>query len=305
MALAIATTGFAQDQSNHDMAVDYAKKGLFKKAIETIDLAIADDEPRSAYYLDKAIMYANLGDMQNLKITLNIGIDLFPDSVDLYKFRGSFYSQMDHEEAAIDDYEMALSLTSDIEDRSNLISFIGGLHSRVRRFDKAFEILSKGHEENPQNVNILLNLATVCDEVGKPEGTFKYLEKIIEIDPDYVPAYINLGFKYQLDGQHEKALVYFDKSIEMNPNEALAYSNRSYSRLVTNDISGAMKDINLSITMYPSNSWAYKVRALIHVENGDSREACEDLNRAKELGFEKRYGGEVNQLIDKHCGTKM
>lgn len=304
LSMAIAVAGISQDQSNHDTALDYAKKGLFKKAIETIDLAIADDEPRSAYYLDKAIMFANLQDLHNVQLTLNVGIDVFPDSAELYQFRGSFYSQFNHEEAAIDDYEKALSLTEDVDHRSNLIASIGGLHTQLRRFDDAFDILQKGHEENPENINLLLNLATVCDEVGKPDKTFTYLEKIIEIDPDYTPAYVNLGFKYQLDGQHEKALIYFDKSIEMDPGEPLAYSNRSYSRLVTNDISGAMKDINLSISMYPENSWAYKVRALIHIENGDQRAACEDLNEAKELGFEKRYGSEVNELINKHCGEK-
>jgi len=302
--MAIAVSGFSQDGSNFTLAQEYAKKGLFKKAVETIDLAIANEPPRAAHYAEKAVFYANLSDMDNVQLTLNIGIELFPDSIDLYMIRGGLYSAFDHEEAAIKDYETAMTLTDDDSYKIRILATMGGLKSRIRKFEEANEDLLKAYELDPENVDVLNNLAINSDEIGKPEDTFKYLQKIININPDYHVAYINLGFKHQLDGQHEKALTYFDQAIEMDPNEALAYSNRSYSRLVTNDTSGAMKDVNLSISLHPANSWAYKIRALIHMENGDQKAACEDLEKAKELGYEKRYGSEVNELIDKHCGQK-
>lgn len=302
--VAISSFAVAQDQSNYDLAKDYAKKGLFKKAIEIVDLAIEKEAPRSAHYLSKARYFAMIDQPENAEQTLNIGIKLFPDSIGLYLMRGGYFSAVQHEEAAIVDFESALALTDDKDYQVNILTTIGGLYAQVRKFDKAHEELKKALAIDETNLNVLNNLATLSDEIGRPDDTFKYLEKIIDINPEYLPAIVNLGFKYQLEGEHEKALTYFDRAIDMDPNEPLAYSNRSYSRLVTNDLSGAMKDVDLSISLFPRNSWAYKIRALIHVENGEMHKACEDLQIAKELGFEKRYGSEVNELMDKYCGEK-
>jgi len=252
-------------------------------------------------YMDEADKLIQKQDYEAAFIKLSTAINTMPDSLLLYDMRGTMLEALGLYSEAIHDFTSGIEKAENSKFKSHLLANRGGTKSRLRDFQGSYKDLTKAMELDPDNLDALNNLATVCDEMGKPAETLKYLNQIIEIDPTYVPAYVNLGFAFQAMDKHKEAIVNFDKAVELAPEEPLAYSNRSFSKLKINDLKGAMEDINKSIEFFPTNSYAYKIRALINVANGSIEAVCKDLNQAEELGYTQQYGEEVQELKAKHC----
>jgi len=86
-------------------------------------------------------------------------------------------------------------------------------------------------------------------------------------------------------------------AIEVDPLYSFPYNNRGFAYLKLGELDKAIEDINHSIKLDPDNSYAYKNRALCYLEYKDKEAALVDLKLAWALGFEEKYGNEVNNLI--------
>lgn len=282
-------------------ALELADNGKYKKAIAIADKLIVENPYFASAYCLKASSQINLKQFNESLQTLRIGIQVMPDSLNLYTTRAMIYENYRLFKQAIQD--LTTGYTKAKVD-SNKVSFLisrGAVKFKIRDYQGSYNDQLKALEMDSTNIYIYNNIAMSCDELGKPEETIKYLNKVLEIDSVFIPAIVNLGFKYQRMEDHEKALEYLDKAVELDPEEGFAYSNRSFSRLKTGDVKGAMKDIEMAIKLKPSNSWAYKTRALIKIEMGKTSQACEDLSLANKWGFTNQYGDEVNEMIQQYC----
>jgi tetratricopeptide (TPR) repeat protein len=299
-ALFLTITSFGQ-KATQEYAEQLADKGNFKQALEVINEVIATNSPRASYYHYKTSYLLNLENYGEAIKTLVTAIKIMPDSSSLYDTRGTLLEAAGLYNEAVQDYTIGYEKAQKNTSKSHLLTNRGGTKAKLRNFEGAYSDLIQALKLDSANIDALNNLATVCDEVNRPNETMGYLQKIISINPKYVPAYVNIGFKYQKEEQHEKAIEYFNKAIALDPDEPFSFSNRSFSKLKIKDLDGAMKDIDYSISLRSSNSWAYKVRALINIEMKEGKKACEDLMKAIELGYSDQYGSEVQDLIYKNC----
>lgn len=282
-------------------AEEYANSGKYKQALTEIEKAIEIDNQVAQLFVKKAGYQIELRDFEGALQTYSDGILLMPDSSTLYDGRGVMLTAFGLQKEAIEDFSIGYRKTKDLEEKAHFLMNRGGAKIKIRDFDGAYEDLIKAHALDSTSLDIMNNLAAVCDEVGKPEENLEMLKKIIETDETYIPAIVNLGFKYQLLERHKEALVYFDKAVNLDPEGPLGYSNRSFSKLKLGDTNGAMTDINKSLKIMPSNSWAYKIRAMIYIQQGKTKKACADLQTALEWGYTEQYGDEVEQLIQTNC----
>ncbi|HPB02461.1 MAG TPA: tetratricopeptide repeat protein [Bacteroidales bacterium] len=285
----------------YEKAVNSVNSNHYSAGLRLIDKAISLDADKADYYIIKAVCYHNLEKYDEALETYDTAMQLFPDSAFLYSLRGVQLQSMRIFDKALANHNIAIKLAKD--DSLSIMCYVNrsACYMATRNFKMAYNDLMSAYAIDSMNLNVLNNLGTVCDELGKDDDVFKYLFKIIEIDSTYYGAYINVGFKYQQMGLYDKSLVYFDKAIVYEDDEPLLYSNRSYSRLMTGDLKGAMQDIEKSIKMYPGNSYAYRNRALIYIAQEKFEEACEDLQTALNNGFTEMYGDEVLTLQSKYC----
>jgi tetratricopeptide (TPR) repeat protein len=127
------------------------------------------------------------------------------------------------------------------------------------------------------------------------------LKKIIAIDSAQIGSYINLGFIYSATDSLDLAARYFEKAISIDPAEPLTYNNLGYVYYKTGNYDKAISLINKSLSIYHSNSYAYRNLALVYIAKNNLYEACTALNYANDYGFQKQYGDEVKELLEKHC----
>lgn len=300
LSLIISATLFAQTEEA-EVAVRLGNEGKYKLALVEIEKAIAKDGQIATFYILKGEYQLGLEEYEKAMQTYSDAIARMPDSSNLYDARGVLATAFGLHTEAIEDFSKGYRKTQDVELKAHFLMNRGGSKIRIRDFEGAYEDLKKAYALDSTNLNIMNNLAAVCDEVGKPDENLDMLKKIIALDETYIPAIVNLGFKYQILGKHKEALEYFDKAVALDPEGPLGYSNRSFSKLQLGDIKGAMADINKSIKIMPSNSWAYKIRAMIYLEQGKTKKACVDLKTALDWGYTKQYGDEVQELLDANC----
>ena len=96
--------------------------------------------------------------------------------------------------------------------------------------------------EDPNNLNILIDLGNSYYDVGDPAKSIEYYEKSLEIKPDNPPILVDCGTMYRESGQPLKALELFNKAIEVNPNFPQAYFNKgTVLRMELGDQEGAAR----------------------------------------------------------------
>ncbi|MCB9232108.1 MAG: hypothetical protein H6581_10615 [Bacteroidia bacterium] len=128
-----------------------------------------------------------------------------------------------------------------------------------------------------------------------------YSEKLVAAYSEDLGYLNNYAFILGELKQYEKALEIFNRIIRLDPKSAFPWSNRGHIKFRLGDNYGALKDINQSIHLDPENSYAYRNRALVYLDWKKMDDACKDLQTAREKGFLRMYGPEVEGLIEKNC----
>jgi tetratricopeptide (TPR) repeat protein len=293
---------FAQSAEDYyKQADELSKNDKCDEAMRMINKALLLDSMNAEYYNLKAGCLQELKRYKESFAVYTKGIEKNPKESFLYNNRGNLLLTIAEFDYAVRDFSRAIDLATNDSVRRYSYTNRAAAKLSKRDFISGYNDLMTAYHMDSTDVATLINLGSVCDEIGKGDETLKYLLKAVELDPKAIGAYGNIGFKYQELGQYEKAIEYFNKILEMDPKEPLAFSNRSYNRYKLGDIKGAMEDINKSILIYADNSYAYRIRALIYIEMKDYDKACADLNKALDKGFTVTYGDEVNQLIKKYC----
>ena len=299
----VSPYGNAQTETEEllEKGAAYAEAGKFKKALKICDQLIEKDPNYVFTYVNKSRILVEQKEYEEALRALDQGLSANSKSAYLYHQRGILVQCYGMNDKAQRDYDLGIKF-SDNDTLSNAIKISKAvLKAHTRDFQGSYDILMTCFSFDSTNIATLNNLATVCDEIGKPEMTVYYLQKVIATDSLFLGGYVNLGFYYQNQGDFEKSIQLFDKALEIDPNEALSYNNRGYSKFKLGDLDGALEDVNRSIELYPGNSYAYRNRALIYIEMNKISKACEDIQLAIYWGFTEQYGNEMIQLQRKYC----
>jgi tetratricopeptide (TPR) repeat protein len=302
--LLLSCISFCNGQSAdalYKKAIEYKNKKDFPAALVKIDAALKIDSSNYDYLTAKAECLLELKRYQESFDLLTKTIGLYPKKSLPYNNRGHLLITIQEFDYAIADFTSALAIAESDTIKNMLMVNRAAAKLNKRDFEGAYTDLKWSYDFDSTNIATLIDLAAICDEVGRGNETLPYLFRVIQLDSTSFPAYGNIGFKYQEMGDYKKAITYYNKVLELKPDEPLGYSNRSYNKYKLGDLKGAYADINRSIALYPANSYAYRIRALIAIEDKKTANACADIQKALDLGFTKMYGDEMENLKKKYC----
>ncbi len=122
------------------------------------------------------------------------------------------------------------------------------------------EALKKQVAANPQDTNVLFNLANAYQEVKNWNGAIQSWQKMSGLLPDWAPAYYSQGYAYQQAGNEELAKANYEKYIskvkpeEMEANkETLSYAYFAVAYISRESDPAKAKDyVNRSVTLNPT-----------------------------------------------------
>lgn len=278
----------------------YFNGGKPSEALDYVGVALEMDSTNIDYINAWAELSYAKGRAKAAKKKLNSAISIEPNFAS-YNMLGFIALQEDRLDAAEKFAKNSEKFAENDEEKCNTYYLFGGIALKKYDYNQAYKNFKKALRYNPNHLNVLNDIASVCDEVNKRGEKIGYLEKVLELDSSYYLVHNNIGFHYLQDGDYEKALNEFNAVLEVEPYHGIALSNKSFCLLKLGKLDEAMTAIFNSLSIFPRNSYAFKNRALIYIEMEDFEAACKDLQMAKDLKFTEQYGSEVDELMEKWC----
>ena len=174
------------------------------------------------------------------------------------------------------------------------------VHYYLKEYEEGIFVLEEGISRFKNHSGLLQNMALLQSKLGCYDKAAYYSWELIIMDKDNVALRNNYGYYLSKTGDYKQAIEQLNIAIDLDANYAFAYNNRGYCYMQLDKMEAAKEDILYSLGLDALNAYAYKNRALWHIKKGDLAKAHSDLIKANDLGFESKYGNEVNNLIKQY-----
>jgi len=242
------------------------------------------------------------GDLQGALEDLNRALELEPENIELYCFRGDLKIKLGNREAGFGDFQLAIDLdpVSPKAYFARAMAFTlgndGKFWSEGADYDAAIEDYTRLIELLPDNP-LPYYYRGMC-RISSPNYPDTYaiddFNAVLEIDPRYVDALAHRGIaKYNL-GDYPGAYADLHEAIENEPTYDVSYFWRAKVKAHIKKFSrqDRLDDINKAIELAPDKAHYYQLRALIYSTNErkhiyevgcDLDKSIADYDRAIEL----------------------
>ena len=215
-------------------------------------------------YFELAIEDYTNEEIEDAIANLSKAIELNPDFVDAYYFRGLVYVLEGDYDKSIADFDRVIELDPDNN-------------------DSVFAILT--------GASAYLLRAGAYYEKDDYDAAIADFDKVIEMDPGHSDAYYLRGETHYSNNDDDKAIADFSRAIELNSDFAAdAYYYRGYLYTFKDDYDKAIGDFEKALELDPdyedaklAGSYAYLLRGQEYVEEGGYDGAIADYERAIEL----------------------
>lgn len=136
------------------------------------------------------------------------------------------------------------------------------------------------HELDPQNKDILLDLARAYSHGQKLPEAKVVLEDLLKMQPDFALAHFEMGQLYTLSADPNAARGAYLEAIKYAPNFAEAYAMLGNALRALEDIPGAVEAYTSALTLRPDLPGGHYNLAVAQIANQQPRRSIEALQRA-------------------------
>lgn len=177
--------------------------------------------------------------------------------------------------------------THDDEQKVQLVQAEAQLLREAKAYQEAFDVLKKGLDGKPDNLDMLYDLAMVAERLDKLDVLESSLMRVIQIKPDHAQAYNALG--YTLADRNlrlTEAKQFLDKALKLSPDdgfildsmgwllyrmgknqEALTYLERAYKHRPDPEIAAHLGEVLLKLGRRDEAQKLWKDSLREHPEN--------------------------------------
>ena len=125
-------------------------------------------------------------------------------------------------EAVREANEMLERVLAEAPDFWNAHWFYGKGLLAVGEREQAYTSLCQAFELGPEVEFIPQELSGLCLQLGKFDEAAKYSEKAVSLEPDNAELLSNLALSYLMSGRHPEATKTIARSLELDPNDSIA-----------------------------------------------------------------------------------
>lgn len=143
---------------------------------------------------------------------------------------------------------------------------------RMRNFEQAYEL-------EPDNLDVIINLANANDELGNYDLAIEGYNKALELDNKNALVYNNRGFSYFHKGEYENALNDYNKALSLSPKLAIAKYNKDELIEILQDDEKYSEIIKKSNEKHIDYKYYFNL-GIQEANRGNTNEAMTAYNRA-------------------------
>ena len=249
----------------------------------------------------------------------NTAIKVNTKKADAYEGLGITYLQSDRIEEGIQAYREAIKRNPKKAQSYYNLSIPLTNQGTLESQKEALDLLKKGHELEPKNLDILQQMALLSNRQGDNEAageaaekalavdpknptvlniaaqifltaqnfekSASILEKVLELNPEDENAAFNLAIAYNKMGKPDKAVALYQKSVDANPNDGDAWYQLG-------DVHTKLENFEKAIAAYvkvtelqPANYRAWGALSRVYAKKSESvtgKEASDAVKKATE-----------------------
>ena len=159
-----------------------------------------------------------------------------------------------------------------LPDRLSTLTNLSAVLIKLKKLEKANEVITKGINLYPTNEVFYLNQGLLFELNQEWQNSLVSFNQAIKIKPDYAEAYYNRGNALQELKHLEKALLSYAQAISIKPDYAEAYNNRGNTLQELKRLEEALISYGKAISIKPDYAEAYYNRG----------NTLQELNRLEE-----------------------
>jgi tetratricopeptide (TPR) repeat protein len=270
------------------------KRILLRK--EGVRIGRADDKGQIVYFADLTDMaYRVLGDTngwlrvrhgsaegwfaKDSAILMDEAIPYFTDRLRTnsrdglaYANRARTWQEKGELERALQDYDAAIRIASEVEDRP-----LGQIGDRLRR------LLARPMPKQAAQVSWYRARAVICDRMGQSDRALQDLTWAVQLNPADPLTYVDRGLTYKGLRDYDKALADLGEAVRLDPQWASAYFHRANLFKARRDYDQALADYSAALRLDPKDTDAYFNRAATYRARKQYAQAAADWSEVVRL----------------------
>lgn len=195
-----------------------------------------------------ALVYAELGNIDEAVTAYQKAITLSPESGFLWNNLGQLLAKNERNEDAINAFKEALTCSP-----KDFLSWdgVGRIYLKMRLYQNAIAAFEKALELAPYYEFSLAGLAQVYIESGEAEKAEEPLRKSVEMNTKSIEAWKNLGQYYLQQERELDALAVYQKAVELNPQSAELWGEAGRLYLQNSDYTESISAFQRVLSINP------------------------------------------------------
>jgi len=160
---------------------------------------------------------------------------------------------------------------------------LGKMLTDEGEYEQAEKHLTKGLELNPNDYEMLLELAYTYEKLGRMEEAEREFKQVIAQKPDYWRGYRHLGVFYFYQGRYDEAEQMFLRIKTLAPTQTSGYDLLGVVYFRTKKYDQAIENFERSVTIEPSYTNYANLGTIYFFHEKNYRKAKEMFQRASVL----------------------
>ena len=231
-----------------EQAVKFHQTGNLDKAELAYSEILRQDPQNSAVLNLMGVLLLQKGSTNEAISNLKKAVSLNPCAPYLENLALAFFVRGEFLDAA-KNYEEALKKEDTLLAREQAQK----CYEKLGMFDKVLEHLEKIHEIQPENIDCVRKIASLCKAHHRYEKAIEFYEKSIAFVPDDIVAMNNEGLCYEGIGEYSKAKCLYERALKIKKNyEAFHNLGVLFRRL--RDFDSSIDCLKKALLMKPNST---------------------------------------------------
>ena len=214
---------------------------------------------------------------ENSETLWNDVIGKYPQAEVAYKNRGQYYSGLNNDDKALQDFSSFVQLNKDDPD---VYLNMGSIYGRRGQTDKAIEAFSKSIQLKPNNADGYRNLGNIYAMRDEMQPALDAYAKSMKLDSLNPETYLNLAKTFSRAKQYMPAVQNYSRALALKPGWPDVYTNRSYFLRETGHFNEAIEDFSWLILNDPKNDNYFMQRGVCYYQLGQFPKALADFEQS-------------------------
>ncbi|HWE48439.1 MAG TPA: tetratricopeptide repeat protein [Bryobacteraceae bacterium] len=225
----------------------------------------------------------------------------YPKRLDLQSLLGNSEVSAGQVDKAIATFQGLMPKVSDPRQQSDLWNRIGEAWLRKGDYQQSINSIEKARQGQPQNVNLMIELAMLYEAQNKKDVSRKYYEQSIKADPNNALALNNLAYLIAEtpSGNLDEALTYATKAKQRLPSHPEINDTLGWIYLKKNLTDNAIDTFRNLVIQSPQSSTYHYHYAMALMQKGDLVSAKKECESALADKPKKEEETQIHQLMTK------